>query len=991
MCEEKQSKETAENCISQIEYNRKIIEHIEYEEMSYEFHNAREQYDRACDEYNEAVCAKEKAKKNSNDAKRYLDLLNAVELYGELKREKVRENAAREKLSQMEKGDDPDRYNDLVYSLCQGYSDQIQKLNNENEQFQQTYDEYDKNKAGLKTENDKIDDINYDLSSKIGKLENIIENFEEYEKRLLKELDVFPVRMLDGGLDKDSLKDICAGFADKGNKIKNDIAEYKKIIAEARAALSSLEEEKDDLSALRTEISVKLSEKEREKKEYTEAEKKALDALEFFGIAETELFNTEETALNIEMAERTRNEKLSEYELSFHRQERYLEAVKAGTIHVSSELSAELKKHNIDFTTGEEFLLNEPDARRTELLSKNPMLPFSYIVDERNLNLIKKTDFRGYTDKAVPIITYENIGFPSALSAKITEISKKSLLLCLYNERCIDSNSRETYIKELEKNVGSANKNIKRLKDEINELKNHKEAFFSFDYDRTFYVKLEQELSELYEKNEFIQKRTTEIPNELFAHNKTITEAEKNVHDLEGSAAKNIKDAERFGKYVDKYSSYLKEKQTLSDAKKTVAQNKARKEQIAEELNAEEKVLEETRENLRQIKSKLKGTEDKLSVLDDTIIGKRLPFPLEQIEQELRLVTDKVRSTRESLERDIKDAITHAEGFQRSLKKTGIPYEEYSDPSLVFSDELFDRAEKTVELCDRLLCECDEKLQKCLANKSNLGGAAGAKKETLKNKGYPEPLDPAQIKMGFDERKSELLEKSKALKKEGEKYNLLREDCKLKAAALNDQLVEELYSGKYIPADVSEVNTDELKKTLNDRLSKKTTLERALKDNYETVRQKYTAYNYEAINAFMGNMNFGDRNSFDGCFEVFDHIKECQKYLEEEFELIKNDLEQIENKKTNFIRHALEHAQKIHSEVKNISNLSKVKIDGKPRRMLVIGVPENVDSRCEENMREYLDKFLADIRTANSAEPLPRQKLLRKIENAFPIASCSIL
>lgn len=237
--------------------------------------------------------------------------------------------------------------------------------------------------------------------------------------------------------------------------------------------------------------------------------------------------------------------------------------------------------------------------------------------------------------------------------------------------------------------------------------------------------------------------------------------------------------------------------------------------------------------------------------------------------------------------------------------------------------------------------------------------------------------------MRFDERKSELLEKNNDLKKESVKYNALREDCALKAAALKEHFVDNLFSGKYVPTDVSEIVPEELKNILKEQLAKKLNLERKLKANYEAVCQRYAGRSYEAIDAFINNMSFDERNSFDGFFEVFDHIKECQKCLEEELELIKNDLEQLENKKTNFIRHALEHAQRIYSEVKNISNLSKIKIDGKPRRMLVIGVPENADSQCEENMRVYLDKFLADIRTANVAEPLTKPKLLRKIENAF--------
>lgn len=979
----RQAEDAIGNCNSQMEYSRKMIDRINYEELSYEYHNAREQYFRACDEYDEAFAAKEKAQKNAGDAKRYVALLNAIDLYNDLKREKARECSAREELKQMEKGSDPDRYNDLVFSLLQCYSERICELHNEEVLVRKTCDEYVQSSSDLRAESDKINKVNLELSSKIGELKLRVKNFIEYENKLIKELEILPVHTLDDELDKDSVKDIRESFSEKKKQLESDLAETQKKIAEVKGEISTLEKEKDDLAARLTRISVKLNDAERDKKEYEEAEGKALGALDFLRIGKAELFDSDAVKLKIEAAERTESDKLSEYKMSLHRQEQYLESVKAGTVHISPELSAELNKCNIDFTTGEEYLLSEPNERRTKLLAENPMLPFSYIVDEKNLNLIRNAELHGYADKAVPIITYENVGSAPAVSAKMTEMSEKGLLLCLYNERCINNENREKYIKELEEKIVSTNKNITLLENETRELAKHKEAYYSFNYSRTFYADLEQNLVELNEKNELIKKRTAEIPAEISKCNNIIAETDKTAHNLDTRIVKNNENAQCFEDYIKKHSIYLNDKRTLSNNEKAVAHNKARLESIADELTAAQNGIDKTTEKLRLIASSLSEVQKKLSALDNTVVGKRLSLPLEQLEQEYRSVTDNVKSTREKLEREIGDARKNAESCSKRLKRLDIPFEEYSDQSLIFSDELLENAENAERENNRRLSECEEKLAKYDTNKAKLSGKADSKNEALKKAGYHEPLERAQIKMRFDERKSELLEKNKVLKKESAEYNALREDCALKAEALKDHFADKLYSGKYVPTDVSEIVPEELKNILKKQLAKKLDLERKLKTNYETVRQRYADRGYEAIDAFINNMSFDERNSFDGFFEVFDHIKECQKCLEEELELIKNDLEQLENKKTNFIRHALEHAQKIYSEVKNISNLSKIKIDGKPRRMLVIGVPENADSQCEENMRVYLDKFLADIGMANAAEPLTSQKLLRKIENAF--------
>lgn len=78
-----------------------------------------------------------------------------------------------------------------------------------------------------------------------------------------------------------------------------------------------------------------------------------------------ELFDSAAVRLKIEASERGKSDKLYEYNLSLRLQEQYLEAVKTGTVHISPELSAELNKCNINFITGEEYLLNEPNERRS--------------------------------------------------------------------------------------------------------------------------------------------------------------------------------------------------------------------------------------------------------------------------------------------------------------------------------------------------------------------------------------------------------------------------------------------------------------------------------------------------------------------------------------------------------------------------------------------------------------------------------------------------
>lgn len=980
---QKRAEEAVIICDEKLRRNRDAEELIKYEELSYEYHNAYERYQLACDEYGEALAAEETAKNAHTAAKHRVDLLNAVSDYNEQKKEEARENSAREKLRRTEKGDDPDRYNDLVFSLRQCYSERTEDLRVKEADVKRERDEIERKISDLKKEKDGIDKLNNELSKKIGSLQSAVENFQSYEKALLKELEISPVYTLDDELEKESLNSIRKSFLLEKSRLESDLKKARGDISAFKETIASLDKEKDDLNSRRTDISVKITVKEQEKKEYETAEEKALAALRSFGIGETRLFDKDAVKAEMRTAERAKDKKLSEYQVAFQRKEKYLKTVKAGTVHISRELSDELKKHGIDFTTGEEYLLGEPDERRTQLLSKDPMLPFCYIVDEKNLALIRKTDLGGHADKAVPIITFENVGRASAVSAKIAEMSENSLLLCLYNERCIDSGDRELYIKELEEELALTQENLTRLENETKALAAHEAAYCSFDYERTFSADLERELSELNRQSELIKQRLVDIPAEISECNRLIDERKETADDLGRLIAKNADNSRRFEEYAEKYPDHANNKRVLAKSEKAVERNTARAKSIEEELTDAQNGIEECRGKLRRVEDEITEIEKRVSVLDNTIVGKRLTLPLEQLEQEFRSVTENVRTVRSELEREISEARESVEKCTKRLRKSDIPFEEYSDPSLIFSDELLESAEKAEKECCGRLSACTDKVNAAAGEKNRVEGALAVKMDNLKKAKYPEPLERSQIKLCFDERRSALYEENGSLKKEEKKYQELRMECAEKAAALKGLFTDDQYSGKYIPKEVSEVAPEELNKVLNERIAQKRVLENALKDNYDKVLRKYEGCGYEAIDAFINNMRLDEKNSFDGFFEVFDHIKESQKFLEQDLEIRKNDLEMLESKKTNFVRQALAHGQSIYSEVKNISNMSRIKIDGKPRQMLVIGIPENADSRAEENMRIYLEKFLADIRAVNAIEPMASQKLMRKIENTF--------
>ncbi|MCD7799721.1 MAG: hypothetical protein LUG94_00720, partial [Ruminococcus sp.] len=493
----KSTDENTEHCKDELEQIKTQTEIIRYEKLSDDYYTALNLFENQKKITENAQIDLENAQNLYNEAEKRINILNATKLYGEYKKYKGKAEAKKITLAKLIGENDNSRYNDLVFSLNHVYSALINETESQLESLVKRNMEIDKRIKKLSLEKIEITKINNVLLTEKGKLSSKIDQFEKYEQNVFKELNISLARDFLGEYDKNDILKIQTDFENNKKLINDTINAKNSEIEKLSEKITSLNNEESTLTDEKHQLDIKCLEIKNIIAEFEKAKSKAVSALKFFNLSESELYNSEINLISIDFQEKKYKKRLDEFQRDYHAKETYRSAVNNGAVHTSPEFSAILDAHNIDYETGEKYLAEEKSDKQRELLLKvNPMLPFSYIVKEKDYQCIKKTVFSENVNKAVPIITFEDIQRNISHIPKIAELDEKSMFVCLYNKECIDEERKKLYLEKLNGEMKKIEKNIGELKSKLEELSLAKKDYLSFKYDSTFLPSKNSELNE---------------------------------------------------------------------------------------------------------------------------------------------------------------------------------------------------------------------------------------------------------------------------------------------------------------------------------------------------------------------------------------------------------------------------------------------------------------------------------------------------------------
>lgn len=631
-------------------------------------------------------------------------------------------------------------------------------------------------------------------------------------------------------------------------------------------------------------------------------------------------------------------------------------------VHIAKEVGEMLKNAHIDYITGEEYLKKQEERFRKELLEKNPLLPYCFIVTPEDLQKIKQLEMKEEASKLSLIITYAQINKTLEKQKKMVQLNEM-YFLSVYHQDCF-SNNLENYeirLEELE------NKK-KQYEEELQIVEKHKYSLEQFNYLEKDKIQMEQGLVS-FERQ--IQMYKEEIENAKKQNEQRIEEIEK-IEDNKDIKEKTLEKIEIQQKEI---LSYLVENDNYILNKKEQVKYQEEKQNLEQEINCfveEIETLEsKERENATQKSS--------LSNYLEEIKRKQLKIPkrekqemlvetLEELEVKYEELTKQYDNNRKQLEEQISFWSERLEEARKDKQKnySDIPEEKYI--TIHYSEELEDLAKERIDEEEKILQNKNEEFSKLNNEYIKIDTKFQTIQEALRKLGKTEAILASQIKGNYDFRKKQIEEnkqsdKNKETKLTEENQKIQRQMNSIERNVAVENISNIIAESK--PENKIEIRTINLPELLKQYQNLKY---ENRKDKDVIFRQKVQLENefqnkHRIITAFLENIKLVNaEGDFATFYFIYEKMLECLKALTNYIGVLNMSLQNIEQDKSNILHHAVKQGIMLYQEMKKISDTSKIKIGDRYIQILKIEIPQELKDGVEQRIESHLNYCIQNLR-----------------------------
>lgn len=618
-------------------------EQIAYEEESYEYHIKIQKIQKL-----ESVLNKIKSKineeiKHENINAQYLNIIKYKNKKSQIEKEekfKIKKEAEKNKKEKSRK-EIAKAINNIGSTIHFYLIEEIDKLNKKLEENNENSIKFELDKKEEKKEKERLEDILIEIKSKNKSLEQI---GNEYER----ELNIFRLKNTD--IDNFTSTNFLGSIIDfekylksievQKDEIKNTIfseekgmQESKTEIEELSNMINSLKMEAQQESNIFENLKLRKEVIDNFIKEYELIDEKfeINEKLEDSSILSISL----KKALNIlDLNKRNLEDNKRDLAKQLDDLQNYKD------IAFEEEILSELERNGIKPIEGIKYILNLDGGidYKNNLICKNPLLPYSIIITNKDYNKLKNIQLKNKMKMSIPILVRDAIEDTFVSISNNLTISNTISILTSFDNSTLDPEKRKRDIEDI-------NSYIENIKDKIEECKRDHNI-----------------LDDFITKSNFINYSSDDLNidgNILNCKNKLIS--------LEGDIKSKISKKERLN---NKINELIANKETLL-IKKNLSSNKLDE---VEKLRDKEKVISENKAEIVNNKNKIKEIGIQKRNREDKI---------EKIESNI----SDLRIQKMGLEKELESAKNKIDNFQiyepknvvnLSLGELEIKYEEYS-------------------------------------------------------------------------------------------------------------------------------------------------------------------------------------------------------------------------------------------------------------------------------------------------------------------------
>lgn len=942
------------------------LNEIEYERLSFEYHEIDEKLKNLKDEESELQKVinsyEEEIKKTDED----IAIEECARLYQQYK-EASKNVLAYEnelKIAKAEDVKDSHERDNLGFTLRKLYegileneNNKLESKNKEKEDKKKTINELRQNEENLNSRINKITGEKSELKAKIEFYKRTEEDFNKKYNKFLK-------RNIMGEYDKVLLNAYNKDFDDRYKKIQD---EYTGIIKKQESIKCKLPEKRKELEDAKVNKS-KFEFEFTHIKEKISTMEKLLDEIRkillYCRIDGSKIFDNEFILKQI----KRKIEALKTEESSLNKELDGLEKEKkmyetGRNVRLSREIEDRLEILNISKVFGLEWLKKQNLSlkQKEDLINKNPFLPYSLIMSRDNLDKLKSEEANVFTSFPLPIIEQEKLedNLDVTVANDVYTLGNISFLIA-FNRKILNGEELKKLIECLSVKIQEIEEQIKVKSSEIDKYTRDWNRVQDFDIKKS--------------DIDGIHKKEDEIKFEVENANKNIGILIDEVNSLETDEKKfdseskdmdstihHLKDEKNsFTSLMADYEKYMADKESYGLKAKEIETAKGDKDELVLSIKKENENLDTIKNQINELTIKYKLDKEKSNKYLSYDQGEIIKRDMEDIEARFAALSSDMGLKVNELETIITQFNKNFNGYQDDLLKKsdefGLKEDQYN---YISYDEVKVKAIKSQNRKNRIeLNNKKDEIHDLQLKITKMDVGKQYKMDEIHALNMEMPKDKMYINnFDFKERKSIKNREIDLCKKEINKtVEYIKDLCSTrdKMSEFDDFAVTEEKTLEY-PLEEVESTREKLKKSYNENTELESEKEEMLSDCCQELLNEERFIKDEFFKNTIDILQ-EIKNNPDDVIKTLETVNDVHEKMQKQLE---TDLSKIDEEKKNIIEMFYEYVEQVFEHIGRIDDNSSININGRYLKMLNIKQPEWEER--EEQYRLLTKDFVENI------------------------------
>lgn len=953
--------------------NAEQIKEVEYERVSLKVHQILDEVNKLNENADGKIALKEEYNSDLLSLKREKNILNCADVYSRYTKHsrKLQELEIKIKTLKNEGEDKKPEINNLGYSIRKLVTEDYERKKLENDKSEAEERDYinksEKLKEGVEDAQSKLNK----LALKEGSLKEKVSSFDVYEEKFNRSYSEKFHRNIVGYFDDKEIIVLSEKIDSDKKKAEDEKKNIEKSIIETEQLLKSKTSEKESLDKIIVKLESDLGSIEEKVNTFNNELDSRKDIVRYVNLGEDNVFNNEEiikeydkkiNLLNSEVQELYKDKNLISEEIN---------RLKTGKIiEIPKEFLEVLKNNDIAIVYGMEWLKKNQYflKENEEFVRRNPFIPYSLIMDKREINILKNICIEFFTSFPIPIIERED------LEKDISNGSDR-LIDCKEIKFYISFNNKLLNEQELGKLLELKKKEEDNLQEKIEE----KKAALDLYIDKKVFIKNSILTKELYEETllsqENIRNQISISRKEIISLIKQVSECNDKIEDYKCKkdllivTLRNLGNKKKdYEELLIEYDKYCSSKEEYEEILKVKSKYELQIEKDKKELKFIEEQIEAIKEKIVNLKGKILECNKSLKIYGGYRDGVFIDKDLEDLVAEYNVITKKIYGDILELEEEKRNVAEEYASVEKQLieKETEFELREEEFRNVVYDFSKESAVEKKITAKEQEIKKIEKEisnLETDIAVKKEK--VSSLKKDLMKIANTDVPKDKENIyDKNFKEEIAKLNVEKDKLNEKKVKYESEKEILEKTKTSLEEY---EFIVEDEIQIDI---NLDTLENEVKKMKRDYNLIEKKISEIEKQVYDLITKVSNEDI--FKSDSLFKD--AIEGLLKVYDDPINLLKQLEvvldsynKIVEKLMHDIEIINKEESNILNNLYEYMALVNENIDKIDDNSAINISGKSIKMLKISVV-NIEENKElyiirikeyiENIRDYCVKLL---------------------------------